>query len=79
MHSSRMRTARTLTVFPGQGGVVVVGVGEFVVGGGGAGVVTRPPDPPPPRPGHPPLQWTEWVTHACENITFARFAMLRGR
>ena len=24
---------------------------------------------PPPLP-----RWTEWVTHACENITFARFA-----
>ena len=22
----------------------------------------------------PPHRWTEWVTHACENITFARFA-----
>ena len=22
----------------------------------------------------PPLTWIEWVTHTCENITFARFA-----
>ena len=22
----------------------------------------------------PPPRWTEWVTHTCENITFARFA-----
>ena len=44
----------------------------------------------PPEPGHhphdhvtypmmhlvltPPSSWTEWVTHACENMTFARFA-----
>ena len=46
--------------------------------------------PPPPRTSPPPPvtmwpipwciwchlppSWTEWVTHACENITFARFA-----
>ena len=29
---------------------------------------------PSPNWSHPPL-WTEWVTHACENINFARFTM----
>ena len=33
------------------------------------------PFPPLARPSTlpPPLQWTEWVTHTCENISFARF------
>ena len=56
-----------------RGGVVTFDPGQ------GGGVVTCDPGrgevvdlwycPPLPT-----LCWTEWVTHACENITFARFA-----
>ena len=68
-----MRTAH-LRVVSGGGGW-----SDQVPGGGGGGGVTKSQVggevvehwccPPP----HPP-RWTEWVTHACKNITFARFA-----
>ena len=65
-----MRTTRSLTVFPGSL--------SFMGGGGGFrwGMGDLPSDhvtysmmhlmstPPPPR-------WTEWVAHACKNMTFA--------
>ena len=70
MHSSRMPTARSLTIsrsIPGRGSA------------------HPPPDVYPPNaypPGHvmhavKPLlpQWTEGITHACENITFPQLLL----
>ena len=71
-----MRTARLRVVSGGgvtksqggRGGVTKPQVGG---GGGGCGWPLVLPTSPPPR-------WTEWVTHACKNITFARFATRGG-
>ena len=54
------------------GGGEVLWPGPGWGGGREGGAVQRPlvlhsSPPPPPR-------WTEWMTHACKNITFARFA-----
>ena len=88
MHSSRMRTARLHIVpgggrccdlerggvlWPGQGGGVVTWTGGVLWPGQGGGRCCdlarggRPLVLPTPSPGVE-------VTHACENITFARFA-----
>ena len=47
-----------------------------LLGGGDRGccVPRGTTTPSPTRPSTSPLQWKEWVTHARENITFARFA-----
>ena len=82
-----MRTAR-LRVAPGGEGGVVTRSHVHVPGGGGGGrgvVVTRSHIHVPGGGGGvvtmslvhsslPPRSWTEWMTHACENITFARYA-----
>ena len=63
MHSSRMCTARSSSR-PGGGGVsTYIPLGPAPPPGPG------PPVPGTPRARHPPL-WTEFLTHACENITF---------
>ena len=68
MHSSRMRTGRSLTVccslLPGGGGCCSGGVsapGVCVCVSQHA--LRQTPSPPP---------WTEFLTHACENITLAQ-------
>ena len=53
MHSSRMRTARSLTASR-----------SIRVGGGGQRVWDTPLPP-----------WTEFLTHACENITFPQLLL----
>ena len=88
MHSSRMRTARSLTVFPGS---LLPSRGSAFRGSAFLGGLPKnadflppkadplfPPkaDPPPPtsqgRP--PPPPGVDRMTDAYENITFARFA-----
>ena len=66
MHSSRMRTGRTLTVFPPSPQKKLETPRKFG---------DHPPPenwrhPPPDQTTHPP--WTEFLTHACENITLAK-------
>ena len=59
----------------GKGGLDLAGGSALAGGGseiGGDGGLPWQGDRPPPPP---PPSWTEWVTHAWENITFARFAM----
>ena len=116
MHSSRISTARSLTVFyvlcllgGGGGGWLLGGdfwgwlLGGWLLGGGigqrgvdvlvrGERMSTPPRARPRPVPDHLPLgqttpiPWSIWChppppptlvgqTDACENITFARFAM----
>ena len=74
MHSSRMRTGRSLTVccslLPGGcllpgGGCLLRGVSAL--GGSAPGGVSQHALRQTP----PPL-WTEFLTHACENITLAQ-------
>ena len=105
MHSSRMRTGRTLTVFRsllfrGEGTCLVRG-GFWSWGGGGvwswggvpawskggvclvlggvpawSGGMSGPGGVYLPGrggvPGQVPPPWTEFLTHACENITLAK-------
>ena len=95
MHSSRMRTGRSLTVccslLPGgvcsggvcswggvfsQGGVWSRGVCVCLLQGGGCllrgGVCSGGVHPSMHWGRHPPPLWTEFLTHACENITLAQ-------
>ena len=70
MHSSRVRTIRALTLFPGSlppgGGGLPSWRGLLPGGSALPGGQTPPPPPPPPR--------VHRMTDACENITFARYA-----
>ena len=82
LHSSRMRTARSLTVSPSMlcwgggvpglgrlGGVPALG-GSGACSGGGIPACTEA-DPPPP--------WTEFLTHASENITLPQTSFAGGK
>ena len=83
MHSSRMRTGRTLTVFRWRTPPPPKKIPPPKD--------TPPQNTPPPPPekleqnlehpppkiraisgAHPPPLWTEWMTDACENITLAK-------
>ena len=45
----------------------------------GGGVSTPPQDQPPPRDQAPPWAlWTEFLTHACENITLPQTSFAGG-
>ena len=78
MHSSRMRTARFNGHFGGRGRIL----GSLPLGLG-RGSVHPPGQTPPGR--HAPLPisfwdispppWTEFLTHACENITFPQLLL----
>ena len=57
MHSSRMRTGRTLTVFQWRTPTKKYPPPEKIS---------------PPKKNTPPPLWTEWMTDACENITLAK-------
>ena len=77
MHSSRMRTARSLTVSPSMlcsGGCLVWGVpgpGGCLPGpGGGISACTEADTRP---------VWTEFLTHACENITLPQTSFAGGK
>ena len=79
LHSSRMRTARSLTVSPsmlcwggvaGPGGCLVRGVAWS--GGGGIPACTEADPPPPPL-------WTEFLTHASENIILPQSSFAGGK
>ena len=68
MHSSRMRTARLLTVSRSirRGGRACLGGGAHVPGGIPVGVYM-------PGGVHAlgrECMWTEFLAHACENVTF---------
>ena len=81
MHSSRMRTGRTLTVFrwrpsPPKNWRPPRKIGDPQKFGDPPKNWTPPekletPGTRPPRDQTPPL-WTEWMTDACENITLAK-------
>ena len=69
MHSSRMRTARLLTVSRSIGGMCLSVQGGGVCQGGlPRGCVCLGVYPSVSLGRHPPPPWTEFLTHACENI-----------
>ena len=70
MHSSRMRTVSCNGCLGGAWGCVCVPRGLSGQGGFLAWGVY----PLGPRGKHSPL-WTEFLTHACENITFSQLLL----
>ena len=79
LHSSRMRTAHSLTISPsmlclGGGGVWSLGRGSYALGG----AWSRGWWYPSMHWGRPPL-WTEFLSHASENITLPQTSFAGGK